>query len=148
MAERWWSAPMEGDGGKTVIVTGRDHLDKVIGSGKFPYLIRVSWKYNSLPDGFPDEADAELMGRVTDAFEETFRKDKAAYMVAIYTGEGTRDWLFYTGNLGIFNKVFNRALEDIGETVPFEIEAQSDPDWTDYKEMRELSYIPEDAEEE
>ena len=108
---------MEGDGGKTVIVTGRDHLNKVIGSGKFPYLIRVSWKYNSLPDGFPDEADAELMGRVTDAFEETFRKDKAAYMVAIYTGEGSRDWLFYTGNLGIFNKVFNRALEDIGETV-------------------------------
>ena len=85
---------------------------------------------------------------MTDAFEETFRKDKAAYMVAIYTGEGSRDWLFYTGNLGIFNKVFNRALEDIGETVPFEIEAQSDPDWTDYKEMRELSYIPEDAEEE
>lgn len=147
MAERWWSAPMEGDGGKTVIVTGRDNMDKVMNSGKMPYLIRVSWRYNALADGMPDDRDAELMGRVHDALEATFRKDKAAYMVAVYTGEGRRDWLFYTGNLNIFGKVFNRALEDVEETVPFEIDAQSDPDWSEYREMRELTYIPEDDEE-
>lgn len=138
---------MEGDGGKTVIVTGRDGLDRIMESGKYPYLVRVSWRYNALPDGFPDEADAELMGRVADALEETFRKDKAAYITAIYTGEGRRDWLFYTGSLGVFGKVFNRALADIEETVPFEIEAQSDQEWTEYREMRELSYIPADEEE-
>lgn len=147
MAERWWSAPMEGDGGQRVIVTGRDHMEKIIGTGKMPYLIRVSWRYEALADGMPAERDAELMGRVQDAFEKTFRKDKAAYLVAIFTGEGRRDWLFYTGNLNIFNKVFNRALEDIAETVPFEIEAQSDPEWSEYKEMKELTYIPEDEEE-
>lgn len=138
---------MEGDGGKTVIVTGRDNMEKIMNSGKMPYLIRVSWRYEQLPDGMPAERDAELMGRVHDAFEETFRKDKAAYMVAVYTGEGRRDWLFYTGNLNIFNKVFNRALEEIAETVPFEIEAQSDPDWSEYREMRDMTYIPEDETE-
>lgn len=148
MEPRWWSAPMVGDGGKTVIVTGRDYLDKQMNSGKFPYLVNVSWRYNALPDGFPEEKDAELMGRVSDAFDETFRKDKAAYIVAIYTGEGRRDWLFYTGNLNIFNKVFNRALENIEETIPFEIEAREDSNWEEYLEMRELSYIPEDEEEE
>ena len=147
MAERWWSAPMEGDGGKTVMVTGRDNMEKQMKSGKYPNLIRVSWRYNSGADGFPDETDAELMGRVADALEETFRKDKVAYIVAIYTGEGRRDWLFYTGNLNIFGKVFNRALEPIEETVPFEIEAQSDPEWSEYREMRELTYIPEGEEE-
>lgn len=138
---------MEGDGGKTVIVTGRDNMEKIMNSGKMPYLIRVSWRYEQLPDGMPVERDAELMGRVHDAFEETFRKDKAAYMVAVFTGEGRRDWLFYTGNLNIFNKVFNRALEEIAETVPFEIEAQSDPDWSEYREMRDMTYIPEDETE-
>lgn len=138
---------MEGDGGKTVIVTGRDNIEKIMNSGKMPYLIRVSWRYEQLPDGMPVERDAELMGRVHDAFEETFRKDKAAYMVAVFTGEGRRDWLFYTGNLNIFNKVFNRALEEIAETVPFEIEAQSDPDWSEYREMRDMTYIPEDETE-
>lgn len=144
--DRWWSAPMTGDGGRTVIVTGRDNMEKKMKSGKYPYVIRVSWRYNALPDGMPDEMDAELMGRVTDAIDATFRKDKAAFLVAIYTGDGQRDWLFYTANLAIFGKVFNRALEDI-ETIPLEIDAQSDPDWEEYREMRELSYIPADDEE-
>lgn len=138
---------MEGEGGKTVIVTGRDYLDKIRTSGKFPNLVRVGWRYNRLPDGFPDETDAELMGRVNDALEAAFRKDKTAYLVAIYTGEGRRDWLFYAGSLPIFGKVFNRALADIEETVPFEIEAQADPEWSEYDEMRAMTYIPEDDEE-
>lgn len=135
---------MEGENGRTVIVTGRDNMTKIMDSRKMPYLIRVSWRYESLPDGMPVERDAELMGRVHEAFEATFNKDKAAYLVAVFTGEGRRDWLFYTGNLNIFNKVFNRALADIDETVPFEIDAQSDPDWDEYREMYELTYIPED----
>lgn len=147
MAQRWWTAPMEGDNGRTVIVTGRDNMTKIMESRKMPYLIRVSWRYESLPDGMPVERDAELMGRVHDAFEATFNKDKAAYLVAVFTGEGRRDWLFYTGNLNIFNKVFNRALADIDETVPFEIDAQSDPDWDEYREMYALTYIPEDDSE-
>lgn len=138
---------MAGESGRTVIVTGRDNLDKVRGSGKYPYLIRVAWKYNALPDGFPDEADEELMGRVHDALTEEFNRDKTAYIVAVYTGDGSRDWIFYAASLGIFNKVFNRSLETIEETVPFEIEAQSDPDWEEYEEMRRLSYIPPDEEE-
>ena len=138
---------MEGESGRTIIVTGRDHMQKIMSSGKMPYLIRVSWAYEAQPDGMPVERDAELMGRVHDALEATFRKDKAAYLVGVFTGEGRRDWLFYTGNLNIFNKVFNRALEDIEETVPFEIDAQADPDWEEYKEMYDLTYIPEDDEE-
>ena len=142
--ERWWSAPLTGEGGKTVIVTGRDYMDDIIASGKYPYLICVSWSYNSLPDGMPDDIDAELMGRVNDALQAKFSKDKAAYMVAIFTGEGKRDWLFYTKSLPIFNKIFNAALADIEETVPFEIEAREDAEWDEYKEMREMSYIPEE----
>lgn len=146
MKERWWSAPLEGEHGKSVIVTGRDYLDKIIESGKYPYLIRVSWKYEAQSDGMPVERDARLMGEVTDALLAEFKRDKIAYLVGIYTGEGCRDWIFYAHNLGIFGKVFNRALEEI-ETIPLEIEAQSDPEWSDYQEMRKLSYIPEDDDE-
>lgn len=146
MAERWWSAPMQGDGGNTVIVTGRDNLDKIRKKGKHPYLIRVSWAYNAKADGYPDETDAELMGRVDDALKAEFGKDKTAYMVAIYTGDGRRDWIFYASSLPVFGKVFNRSLEEI-ETVPVEIEAQSDPEWSEYDEMRQLTYIPPDENE-
>lgn len=138
---------MEGESGRTVIVTARDYMDKMMASGRMPYLIRVAWRYDALPDGMPEPADAALMGRVSDAFEATLRKDKAALLVAMITGEGQRDWLFYTGNLNIFNKIFNRALAEIDETVPFEIEARSDPEWEEYREIKEYSYIPEDPDE-
>lgn len=147
MADRWWSTPMEGEKGGRVIVTAREVPQKTIQAGKYPYLIRVSWNYNSDKDGFPDAIDAELMGRAADAIEATFKKDKAAIPVAIITGEGCRDWLFYTGSLPIFGKVFNRALESIPETIPFVIEAEADPDWSQYLQIKEDTYIAPDAEE-
>lgn len=146
MKERWWTAPMEADNGRNIIVTGRDYLDKIIDSGKYAYLVRVTWNYESDPTGMPVERDAKLMGEVTDALLAEFKRDKTAYLTGIYTGDGKREWIFHAQNLNIFGRVFNRALEDI-ETIPIEIEAESDPDWEEYKEMRELSYIPETDDE-
>ncbi len=146
MKERWWSAPTEAENGNTVIVTGRDYMDEIIAKGKFIYRVTVSWDYNALPSGMPEDGDAELMEKATDALLEEFKKDKVAYMTGIYTGDGRRDWVFYTQNLNIFGRVLNRALAPL-EQMPLLIEAESDPDWEEYHEMREISYIPENDEE-
>lgn len=146
MKERWWTAPAESDDGRTVIVTGRDYLDKERESGKFPYLVRVGWDYDPLPDGMPRDEDAILMEQATDALLSTFKKDKVAYLTGIYTGAGRRDWVFHAHNLNIFGKVFNRALADIPQ-MPIVIEAEDDPGWEEYEQMREATYIPEDDEE-
>lgn len=146
MKTRWWTAPTEGDNGKTVIVTGRDYMDEIIRKGKFIYRVTVSWNYQALPSGMPEDADAILMEKATDAMQAEFDRDKVAYMTGIYTGEGRRDWVFYTMNLNIFGKVFNRALANL-EPMPLLIEAEEDPEWEEYNEMREISYIPENDEE-
>lgn len=146
MKERWWSAPTEAENGKTIIVTGRDYMDEIIAKGKFPYRITIGWNYNALPDGMPEDADARLMEQATDALMAEFKRDKVAYLTGIYTGDGRRDWIFYTGNLNIFNRVLNRALAPL-EQMPLIIEAEEDADWNEYKEMREISYIPENDEE-
>ncbi len=146
MKERWWSAPTEAENGSTIIVTGRDYMDEIIAKGKFNYRVSVSWDYQALPSGMPDDADAGLMEKATDAMLAEFKKDKVAYMTGIYTGDGRRDWVFYTQNLNIFGRVFNRALEPL-EQMPLLIEAESDPDWEEYREMREISYIAPDDEE-
>lgn len=143
---RWWTYPAESDNGKTIIVTGRDGMEDVIKSGKYKYRIDVYWNYNSLPDGMPDDEDARMLEQVTDALQEKFKKDKVAYMTGIYTGDGRRDWVFYTKNLNIFSTVFNSALEQL-PTLPIVIEAESDPDWEEYLNMREISYIPKDESE-
>lgn len=146
MKERWWTAPTEGDGGKTVLVTGRDYMDDIRNSGKYKYRITVGWDYDPLPSGMPDDDVARLMEQVTDAMMATFKKDKVAYMTGIYTGEGRRDWVFYTMSLPIFGKVLNRALEPL-DTVPIVVEADEDPDWEEYEMMKEISYIPENEDE-
>lgn len=146
MKDRWWTAPTESESGATVLVTGRDYLDEVISGGKYIYRVTVSWDYNRLANGMPEDADARLMEQATDALQTAFRKDKVAYMTGIYTGDGRRDWIFYTKNLNIFNKVFNNALKDI-DAMPLAIEAEADPEWNEYKEMKEISYIPEDETE-
>lgn len=128
------------------MVTGRDYMDDVIAKGKFKYRVTVGWDYERLPNGMPSDADAEMMEKATDALQKEFNKDKVAYMTGIYTGDGRRDWIFYTMNLNIFGKVFNRALEGL-DSMPLSIEAEEDADWAEYREMRDISYIPEDETE-
>lgn len=141
--DKWWSYPAEGEAGKTVIVTGRDCIDDFRESGKYIYRIDVSWAYNALPDGMPEDDDARLMEEVTDALLEAFKKDKVGVVTGIYTGDGKRDWVMYTKNLKIFSIVFNKALEEL-PTVPFVIEASEDKDWEEYTEMREATYVPDE----
>lgn len=58
----------------------------------------------------PEDNDAEAVEKATDALLDEFKRDKVAYMTGIYTGDGRRDWVFYTQNLNIFGRVLNRAL--------------------------------------
>lgn len=142
-SDRWWSYPAEGDDSRTIIVTGRDNVEKWQKPGKFPVRVTVSWDYEPLPDGMPNDADAELMDEATNALLDEFNRDKSAVMTGIYTGCGRRDWVFYTHSLNIFGKVFNRALAEVAE-MPLKFEAADDPDWEEYREMREATYIPDE----
>ena len=48
--------------------------------------------------------------------------------------------MIYTRSLHIFSKIFNRALEEL-PTIPFVIDAESDPEWEEYRQMRDETYI-------
>ncbi len=141
--EKFWTYPAEAESGKTILVTGRDDIDKFRLSGKYNYRINVYWDYEPKSDGLPKDTDAQLMEKATDALLKAFSKDKVGVMTGIYTGDGRRDWVFYTKNLGIFSGVFNHALEEL-DTMPLVIEAEEDPDWDEYMEMREATYVPDE----
>ena len=141
--EKWWTYPAESENGKTLLITGRDDIEKWQKSGKFPVRVTASWDYNQKPDGMPSDDDASLMEQATDAMLDEFGKDKCAVMTGIYTGDGRRDWVFYTHSLNIFGKVFNRALAGLPE-IPLKFDATEDPDWEEYRDMREATYIPDE----
>lgn len=141
ISDEFWSCPAESESGKTIIVTGRDNVEKARESGKYIYRVTVIWKYEGKPDGMPKESDAEMMEKATDGFLAVTKKDSAAILTGIYTGDGERDWVFYTRSLHIFQNILNRALEPL-PLLPIEVEAAEDPLWEEYAEMRDATYIP------
>lgn len=143
--DKWWTSPAESEAGKTVIITGRDGLEKVQASGKYIYRLDVSWDYEPEASGMPSDADARIMEEATDALLKVFDKNTAAVMTGIYTGDGRRDWIFYCLNLKVFSSSFNNALTDL-PAMPLEISATEDPEWEEYSEMRANTYIDPDGE--
>lgn len=134
---QWLTAPadsMDGNGG-FIFVTGRTDIDKFRNNPRFSIRVNVKYTYHS--SGFPDDKTARMLEDVTDRLVETFTKDPVAVLTGIYTGDGQRDWIFYTASIHIFGRKFNEALADL-PTLPIAITAENDPDWEEYAEMRSI----------
>ena len=130
----WWTAPAEGDNGNLILVTGRRGLDNVIATGVYRYRVEVTWSYEGDGKALPVYADSKVMEQVTDALKDCFDRDPVAVLTGIYTGDGQRDWVFYTRSLHIFQRKFNEVLAPF-PALPLSFEAEEDPDWEEYREM-------------
>ena len=136
----WWTAPTESENGNLIMVTGRRDIENFKNNPKFNIRIEVTWKYNSDKSGMPDFETSSLMEEVQTSIEDTFKKDPIAVLTGIYTGDGERNWIFYTLSTNIFGKKFNEALQSF-ELLPITIYAENDPDWNEYQEMKSLTEI-------
>ena len=136
----WWTAPTESENGNLIMVTGRRDIENFKNNPKFNIRIEVTWKYNSDISGMPDFETSSLMEEVQTSIEDTFKKDPIAVLTGIYTGDGERNWIFYTLSTNIFGKKFNEALQSF-ELLPITIYAEKDPEWNEYQEMKSLTEI-------
>lgn len=134
ISDDWWTAPAEGENGSLILVTGRRGLDNVIEAGVHRYRVEVTWPYEGDAKGLPNYTDSKVMEEVTDALNASFDRDPVAVMTGIYTGDGQRNWVFYTRSLHIFQRKFNEALIPF-PALPLQFEAEEDPDWQEYHEM-------------
>lgn len=133
--EDWWTAPSEDSEGRTVLVTGRRALDNVIATGRYRYRIEMTWLYEPDAAGMPSLDTSRTMETVTDALQDSLRRDPVAVMTGIYTGAGERNWVFYAVTLKSFQAMLNKALSAIEELLPLTFHAEEDPDWEEYREM-------------
>ena len=109
ISDDWWTAPAEGDNGSLILVTGDSK-------------------------GLPSYTDSKVMEEVTDAMNENLDRDPVAVLTGIYTGDGQRNWVFYTRSLHIFQRKFNEIMAPF-PALPLQFEAEEDPDWQEYREM-------------
>lgn len=139
----WWTSPTEGDDGSLIIVTGRADMEQFMSCGAYNDRIEVTWTYNPDRQGLPDLETSKLMEEITDALNKEFDKDPVAIMTGIYTGGGKRNFIFYSRSNIIFERKFNKILSKY-ELLSISIYAEKDPDWAEYKEMKESTEILED----
>ena len=134
ISDDWWTAPAEGENGNLILVTGRRAMDNVIQTGLYCYRVEVTWPYQGDEKGLPAYAYSKVMEQVTDALNECFKRDPIAILTGIYTGDGERNWVFYTRSLHILQRKFNEALAAF-EQLPLTFYAEEDPDWSEYEEL-------------
>lgn len=130
----WWTAPAESESGRLIMVTGRKDVEKFRSNPRFGIRIEVTWKYTPASDGMPSEEESETMEKVQEALQEVLRKDPVAVLTGIYTGDGSRDWVFYSLSTHIFGKKLNEALEPF-PLLPITVYCENDPQWEEYDEM-------------
>ncbi|MCM1448825.1 MAG: DUF695 domain-containing protein [Clostridiales bacterium] len=136
----WWTSPTESDSGQLIMVTGRRDVQAFRNNPKFSIRVEVTWPYQSDATGMPDTLTSTLMESVQDALQQTFVKDPVAVLTGIYTGDGERNWIFYTLSTNIFGRKLNEALAPF-DLLPISIYTENDPDWEEYDEMKAASEI-------
>ncbi|MDE7027015.1 DUF695 domain-containing protein [Duncaniella freteri] len=132
--DSWWTAPAESEDGHLIMVTGNKDVAKFRSNPRFCIRIEVSWNYTGDASGMPDTATSELMEQVQEALQTEFRKDPVAILTGIFTGDGKREWVFYSVSTHIFGKKLNQALEPF-PLLPITVYCENDPGWEGYDEM-------------
>lgn len=136
----WITAPAESDSGNLIMVTGRTDIDKFRKNPRFNIRVEITWPYGSdRADtlGMPDKELSAQMELVQDRLDIEFHKDPVAVLIGVYTGDGERNWIFYTLSNYIFGRKLNEQLADL-PLLPLSIVCERDDDWAAYDEMLEI----------
>ncbi len=132
----WWTAPAQSESGRLIMVTGRKDVKKFMDNARFSIRVEVTWTYDGDESGMPDKDISTIMEQVQDALTGVFDKDPVAVLTGIYTGDGERNWVFYTLSTHIFGRKLNETLS-VFPQLPLSIYCENDPEWLEYKEMCE-----------
>ena len=110
------------------MVTGRRDVGYFRITRVIQYVLKSHGHTVEIVPVCPLLADSSLMEQVQESLNAVFDKDPIAVLTGIYTGDGQRNWIFYTLSTHIFQKKINEALEEY-PLLPLEISSHNDPGW-------------------
>jgi hypothetical protein len=105
---------------------------------EYPDRVILVWKYSS-ESGMPVVAERERMERLEDLMLPAVEAKAQAVLVLVSTGEGFREWIYYTQSESAFLDKLNETLKK-GPRFPIEIHAAPDPAWSTYEAFRKTAH--------
>jgi hypothetical protein len=91
----------------------------------------------------PSTTDSVDMGQFEDRLCEVLEADAQAFLAAVFTFDGARQWVFYTADIEECRRRLE-AMPQNAEPYPIEIDAFDDPTWQ-YLRTQILKRVPLDA---
>jgi len=130
--ESWSIDEGELENGLPFTIRFREDLPDKNAIRKLKTLIVISWLYDSADGtGMPNEEVLNQMEDFENLIDEAIVEKGTARLMTVFTGEGVREWQFYTDDEEFFIRKFNEALE--GKPVlPLDLEALEDENWEAY----------------
>jgi hypothetical protein len=132
--ERWALVEGELENGLPYSVRFREDLPVAEEISKLKTLIIVSWVYESADEsGLPAEEEENLMEEFENLMDEALVEKDIARLMTVFTGDGVREWQFYTRDDEVFLFELNEKLAG-RPILPLEIDAYEDENWDGYKD--------------
>jgi hypothetical protein len=135
-ADEHWSVLEAQKNGRPLIVRYRGERPNDIVPTDYPFLLSATWGYQTAnPAGLPSEQDQELMSRFEDALESALESSGSAHLMVVLTGNGERDWLWYSRGEEDSMRLVNQALKG-HKPYPVQFSVQRDPKWRAYTQFQ------------
>jgi hypothetical protein len=119
--------------GHRIIHRYRSEFGSSFKRSAYPDRVVIAWRFKS-GNGMPSAADVEAMDRMEDLLAPHVEQTSLAILALVSTGEGLREWVYYTKSQSEFMAKMNEALQG-RPRLPVEIDLWKDPQWTRYEEF-------------
>jgi hypothetical protein len=140
--DQWRVAQLEKHG-KPLLVRYRNERPKNAERASFPFLLSATWAYQRNEFGLPSADEMKLMDKFEDALASKLETSQTAHLMVVLTGNGERDWLWYTVGEEEAMRLVNQALKG-HKAYPVQFSVQKDRRWKAYAqfEKRDASTPP------
>lgn len=141
-ADKWSVAEVTTESGRALLRYRTPVLAASEADG-YVRVLRVLWPYADEGSGeMPDQACSDAMAQFENRLCPALELDAHAYLAAVLTSDGARQWVFYTDDVAECGRRLE-AMPQNEEPYPIELDAFDDPDWSYLHNL--LKPIPKDA---
>lgn len=136
MSQEWLTAAADYEDGSKKVYSVRQHAPQGADPEEFSTVVVIEWIFD---DELPDAHLLQEM-QVFEELLEPLDDGEEHFMAHVITGDGQREWCYYTKNYARFIKHMNRLLAG-HQHYPLDIEYQEHTDWEYWQEI--LEYVSE-----
>jgi hypothetical protein len=135
---RDWTVAKASDQGKPLIIRFRSTPPTGINQTNYRHMMAISWKYEPSSDaGMPSPKESDRMKGLEDLLNQAFEPVQQAFLTVVVTGNGVREWQWYSRDPAEFMSLLNKALAGHSQ-FPITVSKQDDPEWEAYSQFQQF----------